>query len=81
MRGIEKRTIFNDDDDSRRFLKRFSNLLVSTGTNCLARTLLDNHFHLLLRPRQFPPAQFMRRLLTGYAVAFNLRHRGSGHLF
>ena len=23
----------------------------------------------------------MRRLLTGYAVAFNRRHRGSGHLF
>jgi len=24
---------------------------------------------------------FMRRLLTGYAVNFNLRHRRSGHLF
>jgi hypothetical protein len=23
----------------------------------------------------------MRRLLTGYAVTFNLRHRRSGHLF
>jgi hypothetical protein len=23
----------------------------------------------------------MRRLLTGYAVSFNLRHRRSGHLF
>lgn len=25
--------------------------------------------------------QFMRRLLTGYAVTFNLRHHRSGHLF
>lgn len=81
VRGIEKRAIFNDDDDRRQFLKRFSNLLVSTGTDCFAWTLLDNHCHLLLCPRQIPLAQFMRRLLTGYAVAFNLRHRRSGHLF
>jgi hypothetical protein len=26
-------------------------------------------------------AKFMRRLLTGYVVTFNLRHRRSGHLF
>ncbi|WP_298433620.1 transposase [Geobacter sp.] len=81
VRGIEKRDIFNDDDDRRQFVKRFSNLLVSTETDCFAWALLDNHFHLLLRPRQIPLAQFMRRLLTGYAVTFNLRHRRSGHLF
>lgn len=26
-------------------------------------------------------ADVMRRLLTGYAVVFNLRHRRAGHLF
>jgi REP element-mobilizing transposase RayT len=35
---------------------------------------MPNHFHLLLRPTQNNLAQFMRRLLTGYAVTFNLRH-------
>lgn len=81
VRGIEKRKIFTDDDDRRQFVKRFSALLVATETDCLAWALLDNHFHLLLRPRQNPLAKFMRRLLTGYAVTFNLRHRRSGHLF
>lgn len=81
VRGIEKRKIFTDDDDRRQFLRRLSNLLVSTETDCFAWALMDNHFHLLLRPRQSPLAKFMRRLLTGYAVTFNLRHSRSGHLF
>ncbi len=48
---------------------------------CFAWALLDNHFHLLVKPGPRSLAQFMRRLLTGYAVAFNLRHNRSGHLF
>ena len=81
VRGIERRDIFNDDDDRRHFVKRFSDLLAATGTDCLAWTLMSNHFHLLLRPRHISLAKFMKRLLTGYAVTFNLRHRRSGHLF
>jgi REP element-mobilizing transposase RayT len=81
VRGIEKCKIFTDEDDRRQFLMRFSALLISTETDCFAWALLDNHFHLLLRPRRIPLAQFMRRLLTGYAVTFNLRHGRSGHLF
>jgi hypothetical protein len=36
---------------------------------------------MLLRPSAGNLGQFMRRLLTGYAVTFNLRHHRSGHLF
>jgi len=28
-----------------------------------------------------PLSKVMRRLMTGYAVTFNLRHRRTGHLF
>lgn len=81
VRGIEKRDIFMDDLDRRRFIKRFSELLVATETDCLAWALLDNHIHLLLRLRRIYLGKFMRRLLTGYAVTFNRRHQRSGHLF
>jgi REP element-mobilizing transposase RayT len=81
VRGIEKRDIFMDDHDRRDFVKRLSDLLIATETDCLAWTLLDNHIHMLLRPRQSPLAKLMRRLLTGYAVTFNLRYRRTGHLF
>ena len=49
----------------------------STG----AWALIPNHFHLLLRMGQTPLSKVMRRLMTGYAVTFNKRHKRSGHLF
>lgn len=81
VRGIEKRDIFINDNDRLDFVTRFSRLLESTGTECLAWALMSNHFHLLLRVRVITLSKFMRRLLTGYAVTFNLRHNRSGHLF
>ena len=56
-------------------------LLTETETECLAWSFMTNHVHMLLRPSQCKLGQFMRRLLTGYAVTFNLRHHRSGHLF
>jgi len=81
VRGIERRDIFLDDNDRRLFLERLSRLLAETGTDCLAWALMTNHFHLLLCPRETKLSVFMRRLLTGYAIVFNLQHKRSGHLF
>jgi len=81
VRGVDHCDIFRDDADRRRFLQSFAKLLVQTDTECLAWSLMTNHFHLLLRPRKSHLAPFMRRLLTGYAIYFNLRHKRSGHLF
>ena len=81
VRGIERRAIFADDDDRHLFVQRLSSLLDTTSTSCLAWALIPNHFHLLLRTSNVTLATFMRRLLTGYAVVFNLRHNRSGHLF
>ena len=81
VRGIERREIFLDDDDRHSFILRLSSLLENTNTSCLAWALIPNHFHLLLRTSDVKLATFMRRLLTGYAVVFNLRHDRSGHLF
>ncbi len=38
-------------------------------------------FPLLPENRPHPIATVMRRLLTGYAITFNRRHRRHGHLF
>jgi len=81
VRGVDRCDIFRDDQDRKRFLNSFSKLLVQTGTECLAWSLLTNHIHILLRPRRSRLAPFMRRLLTGYAIYYNLRHKRSGHLF
>jgi len=81
VRGVERRDIFLDDHDRQSFLDRLSSLLVQMETECLAWSLMTNHVHLLLRPMQAKLGHFMRRLLTGHAVTFNLRHHRSGHLF
>jgi putative transposase len=81
VRGIERRNIFHDDRDRSSFLERLGGILLETSTSCYAWALLPNHLHLCLRTGTHPIATVMRRLLTGYAVTFNRRHRRHGHLF
>ena len=80
-RGIERRNIFKDNTDRNRFLERLGSVLQKSSTPCYGWALIPNHFHLLLKTGKEPIAQIMRRLLTGYAVTFNRRHRRYGRLF
>jgi len=81
VRGIEGRKVFRDDADRENFLDRLANLLLKSKTRCFAWALLPNHAHLLLQTGLIPIASLMRRVLTGYAVSFNLKYRRHGHLF
>jgi len=80
-RGMEGRKIFKDDKDRKSFLERLSLILEETQTHWYAWALIPNHFHLLLRTGLAPLSKVMRRLMTGYAVTFNRRHKRRGHLF
>jgi putative transposase len=80
-RGIERQRIFRDDDDREDFLVRLERQALESGAACLAWALMPNHFHLALRTGSRPLSELMRRLNTGYALGFNLRHRRSGYLF
>ena len=81
IRGIERRQIFKDNNDRDDFLGRLEKLLPATKTSCYAWTFIPNHAHFLFRTGNVPIATLMRRLLTGYAVYFNHRHKRSGQLF
>ena len=78
-RGIARQKILFGDADREDFLDRLGSILIETKTSCYAWALLPNH--LLLRTGTAPLSSVMRRLLTGYAVGYNLRHRRYGHLF
>jgi putative transposase len=80
-RGIERRKIFLHNADKDDFISRLGAILTETATCCFAWALIPNHFHLLLRTGHTPIASVMQRVLTGYAVSFNRRHRRHGHLF
>jgi putative transposase len=81
VRGIEKCTIFKDDQDRYNFTDRLGQIFEQTQTACYAWALMPNHFHLLLCTGTYPMATVMRRLLTGHAVYYNRRHKRVGHLF
>lgn len=81
IRGIERRKIFIDDKDRENLIERLSTLLPESKTQCYAWSLLSNHGHFLLRSGPAGIAALMRRLLTGYAVSYNRRHKRHGQLF
>ena len=81
IRGIERRKIFKDNEDRENFIERLSILLPETETLCYAWALMPNHVHMLIRSGPSGISRFMRRLLTGYAVSFNRRHKRHGQLF
>ncbi len=81
IRGIERRKIFINKRDREDFLERLAKLLPQTETTCYAWVFIPNHAHFLFKTGLSPISTIMRRLLTGYAVSFNLRHKRHGHLF
>jgi REP-associated tyrosine transposase len=80
VRGIECRKVVEDEADRNACVDRLGRVLTEAGTTGYAWTLLPNHLHLLLQTGKTPVATVMRRLLAGYAVTFNRRHRRHGHL-
>jgi REP element-mobilizing transposase RayT len=81
IRGLERGTIVRDDADRQAFVTRLGHVAQMTGTAIYAWALLPNHAHLLVRSGPAGLPRFMRRLLTGYAVTFNRRHKRVGYLF
>jgi REP element-mobilizing transposase RayT len=81
VRGLERRVIFTDAPDRTDFLARLAAVAEQGALSVYAWALLPNHAHLLVRTGNRPLARSMRSLLTGYAGAFNRRHKRSGKLF
>ena len=80
-RGIDGIEIFGDKKDRMDFLDRLKDLCESEAIIIYAWALMSNHYHLLLRTGKISLSNSMRKLLTGYVVNFNRRHKRYGHLF
>jgi len=78
IRGIKGRKIFRDDKDIDNLIDRLSILLPETQTACYAWAFMPNHAHFLFRSQSVGISTIMRRLLAGYAIYFNRRHRRHG---
>lgn len=80
-RGIESIDIFKNSVDRNDFVNRLAELCKEGFVIIYAWALMPNHFHLLTRTGKQPLSHSMRKLLTGYVVNYNRRHKRYGHLF
>ena len=80
-RGIEGTNIFRADKDRDDFLDGLAAQCETEALKIYAWALIPNHFHLLVRTGKCPLFVSMRKILTGYVVRFNRRHKRQGHLF
>jgi REP element-mobilizing transposase RayT len=80
-RGLERRSIFGDDKDRRRWLERLGELPSRFGVVVHGYVLMDNHYHLLVETPQANLSQAVQWLNVSYSVGFNRRHQRVGPLF
>jgi putative transposase len=80
-RGVEKRPIFLDTEDNRRFLIYLKEGLSEFGAELLAYCLMTNHYHALIAIREVPLSVIMQAVLGRYALYFNKKYERVGHLF
>ena len=80
-RGIDGVKIFSNRKEHEDFLERLADLCKADAPSVYAWALMGNHFHMLLRTGNQALSDSMRKLLTGYVVNYNRRHKRYGHLF
>jgi putative transposase len=80
-RGNERRDIFRDDADRRRFVTLLSKAVAHRRWILHAWVLMSNHYHLLIETPEVGLSRGMKWLNQEYAQAFNERHQRVGHLF
>jgi REP element-mobilizing transposase RayT len=81
VRGIERRPLFHDDADRRNLVARMEEVMPECGASCFGWVLMANHFHLIVQTLGGDLSRLMRRLNTGHAVRFNVRHDRVGFVF
>src|SRR3990167_4127990 len=81
-RGSEKRLIFLDQGDYKRFLTRLKDYKDEFGISILCYCLMPNHYHLLIKQSDGGSAlKFVHRLNLAYAMYFNKKYDRVGPLF
>jgi REP-associated tyrosine transposase len=80
-RGIERRDLFRDDTDRKRYLFYLERAVERFKCRIFGYCLMGNHVHLAIETGKIPLSRIMRSINTSYAGYFNTRHRRSGYLF
>ena len=81
MRGINRKSIFEDDEDRYFFMHTLDQCKETSGFRLYAFALMTNHIHLLIEPAGEPLDMIFRRIGVRYAMWYNRKYQRVGHLF
>lgn len=81
MRGINRQTIFEDDEDCWKFIQTLQKYKEVSEYELYAYCLMGNHLHLLLKEGKESLEQVMRRICGSYVYWYNRKYERIGNLF
>lgn len=81
FRGINRQTIFVDDEDYQKYLETLKTYQAKSGYIIYAYCLMSNHIHLLIKEVTEDLGISFRRIGASYVYWYNWKYGRSGHLF
>ncbi|MGE8203865.1 transposase [Heyndrickxia sp. NPDC080065] len=81
LRGINKQTIFEDDEDKLRMLETIKKYKAVSKFKIYCYCFMDNHVHLLIKETEEPVSKAINRISVSYVYWYNNKYERCGHLF
>lgn len=81
LRGINRQTIFEDDEDKIRFLETLKKYKDKRKFQLFSYCLMNNHIHLLIKETEEPISESIKRISSSYVYWYNMKYDRCGHLF
>ena len=80
-RGNKGNSVFQDNEDYRKYLLICKDYLHTFNVRVLAYALMSNHTHKLIQVNETPLSQFMKLLQQRYTQYYNKKYDTIGHVF
>src|SRR5699024_6218007 len=81
LRGINRQTIFEDDEDRIRLLSTIKRYKEKSNFKLYGYCLMNNHIHLLMQEVDETISQTIKRVSASYVYWYNNKYSRCGHLF
>ena len=81
MRGINRQSIFNTDDDNLVFIHTLKKFKEKSGYRIFAYCLMGNHVHILIKTGEESISDAMKRICCSYVSWYNKKYDRVGYLF
>jgi REP element-mobilizing transposase RayT len=81
VRGVNRQTIFEDDEDCVKFIDTIQQNKDKSGLELYGYCLMGNHAHILLREGKEALSLSMQRICSSFVYWYNWKYDRFGHLF